>query len=80
MSEIKELTPRDYFAAKAMQSLILVGAQKVKTYNEDGENEYDYPDQPFYFGNWGECDGVNHLAMDAYTVADAMIAQREKKP
>lgn len=53
---------RDYFAAKAMQSLIL-----DKSY---------YQAEGGYKG-WGEI-ASNELAEEAYEVADAMLSAREK--
>jgi hypothetical protein len=49
---------RDFFAAKAMSSLLLTPwyADEEKTYDEMAP----------------------HLANDAYTIADAMLAERDK--
>ena len=52
------MTLRDYFAAKAMQSIIL-----DPWYMEQGMSFYVLGD---------------HIANDAYIMADAMLAEREK--
>lgn len=75
---------RDYFAAKAMQALISIGANAIKERKDANGNLYDDPDQPWYFGNWeaseekGNFFGVTALACDAYYLADAMLAERKK--
>ena len=52
------MTLRDYFAAKAMSSLLLTPwySDELKTYDEIAP----------------------HLANDAYIIADAMLAERNK--
>ncbi len=70
------MTLRDYFAAKAMASVLIIGAKPAEML-DDGDIE---PTEPYYFGNWhsegNELWGRNVLARDAYQVADAMLAAR----
>jgi hypothetical protein len=79
------MTMRDYFAAKAMQALIGLGSNTPTEHTcADSKATYDFPDSPYYFGDWegsdnpDRCDGVDSLAVDAYMVADAMLKERTR--
>lgn len=85
---VPDLELIDYFAAKAMQSLLVIGAERVrlKARDEDGSESEVSPDHPWYFDNWdygvtgdGENRGVAALAQHAYEVADAMMHERAER-
>jgi hypothetical protein len=81
-NEHEGMTLRDYFAAKAMQSLLVIGANRIREERRTDGSTFQYPDQPWYFGGgdgsveageWGE----HYLAFDAYELADAMLKARK---
>ena len=78
------MTLRDYFAAKAMQSLIAIGASPIGDLKCQDGSKRSFPDQPYYFGYWENSDpdegcGMLGIGIDAYQIADAMLQARNEK-
>lgn len=79
-----QMTLLDYFAGKAMQTLIQIGSEKITQHKASDGSFFADPDQPWYFGDWEDSIieqkgvGVTALAIDAYQVAHAMIMQRKR--
>jgi hypothetical protein len=73
---VKEMSLRDYFAAKAVSQLIardtLIMIDELK---KDAEDEGDNTSPFFYYCH----EGYGGVARDAYALADAMMEQRLKK-
>ena len=68
-------TLRDYFAAKAMQSLINnVGTDTETRYDTDFDKRKKEVEKHSDGGFYGD----NYIAMKAYEMADAMMIMRDK--
>ncbi len=76
---------RDYFAAAALPALIRVATTTVnagdalseRTRTDHKNKPFDWPDTWYYYGNEGK-EAAEDVACDAYMIADAMIAERQK--
>jgi len=81
-SEPTGMTIRDYFAAKAMQAM--VGNFRVVNHRNpliDGDVTTMEPNREMildYNIKTGEYEGASEISSDAYAIADAMLAAREK--
>lgn len=73
---------RDWFAGLAMQSLIVIGARRVWENPDCKGGFYEEPQSAWYFGEdpteMDDTSGGQTLSGDAYSIADAMLARREK--
>jgi len=69
---------RDWFAGQAIVGLIHIGASPIREVKNSSGGGFDFPDSPYYFGGNGGCFGEENMAIDAYTIADAMLAARKK--
>ncbi|MCI0350410.1 MAG: hypothetical protein L0Z53_13375 [Acidobacteriales bacterium] len=81
MAQLKatDMTLRDYFAARAMQSLILIGTHQPKGMKDVNGGEIEFPNEQFYFGDQPE-NSECRLGEHAYKIADSLMAARKVQP
>ena len=75
IADYRGMSLLDFFASQAMKSLIRIGATPIKREPDVAGGTFDHPDCPYYFGS----DSFEVLASDAYSIAVAMLAERESR-